>query len=175
MTCLRNIRIPGPYLSGLLMLAASIPAIASDSSIDYQAELKPAPAGKADFQPPGEDAIPAGDFGDMLRYGEQLFTDTQRLRGKYVGNDLNCVNCHLDRGRLADSAPMWAARGGNGKDFHIHPAAEAVSGSVGRQASDWPAWPHGRPSPCGTHPKPLSNPVNRRPPRFFQRFHKSGV
>jgi thiosulfate dehydrogenase len=26
-----------------------------------------------------------------------------------VGNDLACVNCHLDRGRLAGSAPMWAA------------------------------------------------------------------
>lgn len=106
---IQNIQNAGLLVPALLALALSAPVCAADKKIDYQAELKPAPPGKAEFQPPGEEAIPDNDFGKMVRYGEQLFTNTQTLRGKYVGNDLNCANCHLDRGRLADSAPMWAA------------------------------------------------------------------
>lgn len=102
-------RIARLFVPGLLSLAVSLPVFAADNKVDYQAELKPAPAGKADFQPPSEDSIPNNDFGKMVKYGEKLFTDTQILRGKYVGNGLNCVNCHIDAGRLADAAPMWAA------------------------------------------------------------------
>jgi thiosulfate dehydrogenase len=92
----------------LASLCGVVIAVAEDKT-DYQAELQAAPPGQSDFQPPGMQAIPDDDFGKMVGYGEQLFVDTQGLRGKYVGNDLNCANCHLDRGRLANSAPMWAA------------------------------------------------------------------
>lgn len=45
----------------------------------------------------------------MVRYGMDLFINTDQLRGTYVGNGMRCVNCHLDRGRKAGSAPLWAA------------------------------------------------------------------
>lgn len=61
------------------------------------------------FKPPAEDAIPKNEFGDMVRLGKQIFTETGKYATKYVGNGLNCVNCHLDAGRLANSAPLWAA------------------------------------------------------------------
>ncbi|MBI1422232.1 MAG: c-type cytochrome [Gammaproteobacteria bacterium] len=102
-------RIHMVSIAGLLCFLLSSAASAADNKVDYQAELQPAPAGKAEFQPPREETIPNNEFGKMVKYGEKLFTDTQTLRGKYVGNNLNCVNCHLDRGRLADAAPMWAA------------------------------------------------------------------
>lgn len=76
---------------------------------DYQAELPKAPADAGDFTPPPESAIPDNEFGAMVRLGRDLFVNTQQLKGKYVGNGLNCVNCHLDAGRMADSAPLWAA------------------------------------------------------------------
>lgn len=76
---------------------------------DYQVELPAAPKGAATFKPPAEDAIPDNPFGEAVRYGKSLFTNTQQLRGKYVGNDLNCVNCHLDSGRKENSAPLWGA------------------------------------------------------------------
>ncbi|HET7569639.1 MAG TPA: c-type cytochrome [Gammaproteobacteria bacterium] len=63
------------------------------------------------FQPPPESAIPGGPDGEMIRFGEQVFTDTGHYAKAYTGNVLNCSNCHLDRGRLANSAPMWAAFG----------------------------------------------------------------
>jgi len=61
------------------------------------------------FQPPAEDAIPKNEFGDMVRFGKKVFTETGIHAGQYVGNGLKCSNCHLDAGRLADSAPLWAA------------------------------------------------------------------
>jgi thiosulfate dehydrogenase len=61
------------------------------------------------FTPPPERSIPSGPFGDLVRMGEQIFTRTGTYAGQYVGNDLTCESCHLDRGRKAYSAPLWAA------------------------------------------------------------------
>jgi thiosulfate dehydrogenase len=61
------------------------------------------------FAPPPEAAIPDSPLGDMIRLGRDVFVDTQTHAKPYVGNGLNCVNCHLDAGRLANSAPLWAA------------------------------------------------------------------
>ncbi len=67
--------------------------------------------GKPAFTPPPDSAIPDGPFGDVVRQGRDIFVDTQQHAKAYVGNQLNCVNCHLDAGRLRDSAPMWGAWG----------------------------------------------------------------
>ena len=70
------------------------------------AHAAPAPA---TFAPPAESTIPTDKFGDEVRLGEEVFREPAAHAGKYVGNDLRCGNCHLDAGRLAGSAPMWAA------------------------------------------------------------------
>jgi thiosulfate dehydrogenase len=36
-------------------------------------------------------------------------TDTRTLASRHVGNNLACSNCHLDAGRKAGAAPLWAA------------------------------------------------------------------
>ena len=61
------------------------------------------------FTPPPESAIPKGPLGDSIRRGEAIFTATHKYAGPFVGNNLNCSNCHLDRGRKAGSIPMWGA------------------------------------------------------------------
>jgi thiosulfate dehydrogenase len=61
------------------------------------------------FQPPDESEIPPGAFGDLVRRGRDLFLETDRVAPQYVGNGLRCGNCHLDAGRLANSAPLWGA------------------------------------------------------------------
>jgi thiosulfate dehydrogenase len=66
-----------------------------------------APAGA--FEPPPESDIPDDAFGELVRRGRDLFMETDRLAPQYVGNGLRCANCHLDAGRRADSAPLWAA------------------------------------------------------------------
>jgi thiosulfate dehydrogenase len=61
------------------------------------------------FTPPPDDQIPNNEFGKMVRFGRDVFEDTQNNAREYVGNALRCANCHIDGGRLAYSAPLWAA------------------------------------------------------------------
>ncbi len=78
---------------------------------------------QAAFRPPAESELPAGEFGDVIRRGREIFIDTPRAAPAYVGNSLRCVSCHLDAGRLADSSPMWAA-------FVSYPAYRSKTQSV---------------------------------------------
>jgi thiosulfate dehydrogenase len=73
--------------------------------------LPPAPESSRQvrFTPPALATIPNSPLGDMVSYGRDIFVDTQRYAKQYVGNKLNCQNCHLEAGSLAHSAPMWAA------------------------------------------------------------------
>lgn len=61
------------------------------------------------FQPPDARSIPATPMGKVIRRGEQIFLHTGAMAKQYVGNRLSCVNCHIDAGRLPNSAPMWGA------------------------------------------------------------------
>lgn len=70
---------------------------------------QPAGGRSGAFTPPPESAIPDDSLGAMVREGEQIFTHTQQYAGTYIGNGLNCSDCHLDAGRQPDSAPLWAA------------------------------------------------------------------
>lgn len=61
------------------------------------------------FDPPEMSSIPDGPEGDAIRRGMQIFLNPGTNARDFVGNNLACVNCHLDAGRKPDSAPMWAA------------------------------------------------------------------
>ena len=75
------------------------------------------------FTPPPANAIPDTDFGKMVKLGQDVFLKTKLLAGQYVGNNMNCVSCHLDAGRMAGSAPMWAG-------YVAFPAYRSKSGKV---------------------------------------------
>lgn len=78
---------------------------------DKQAELnaKAKQEGQTYLTPAPLSTIPEGEFGDKVRLGYQLFVNSQQMRDAYVGNNLNCSNCHMDAGRRANAAPLWAA------------------------------------------------------------------
>ncbi|MBW8468950.1 MAG: c-type cytochrome [Thiobacillus sp.] len=107
--------------------AASAPRAANDLAGDPPRAELTAPAARAGasagFQPPPETGMPAGEFGDVVRRGREIFVDTPRAAPAYVGNSLRCVSCHLDAGRLADSSPLWAA-------FVSYPAYRSKTKSV---------------------------------------------
>ena len=60
---------------------------------------------------PNEDTIPNDKYGDDVRLGKKIFTETYKYGRRYAGNDLSCANCHLDAGRQPHAGPMWAAYG----------------------------------------------------------------
>lgn len=61
------------------------------------------------FTPPPNAKIPNNAYGKIALLGRNIFDNTPRYAGKYIGNGLSCINCHLHSGRLAYSAPLWAA------------------------------------------------------------------
>ena len=63
------------------------------------------------FTPPQESELPDNAFGELVREGRDIFINTQKNAPEFVGNGLNCSNCHLDQGRKAGSAPLWGAYG----------------------------------------------------------------
>jgi len=75
------------------------------------------------FNAPSAADAPNDAFGDAVRLGEQLITDTAAHAPQYVGNGLKCSNCHLDAGRKAGAAPLWAA-------FVNFPAFRAKNGEI---------------------------------------------
>lgn len=81
------------------------------------------PAKPNPFASPPESAIPDNEFGKMVKLGEAIFRYTPKHAGPYVGNSLTCANCHLDGGRLANSAPMGPA-------YVLYPAYRAKTGQV---------------------------------------------
>jgi len=56
------------------------------------------------FTPPDTGTIPHDQFGDMVRYGRELILHTAHYigpdgtKGHYLGNKMNCTNCHIDAG-----------------------------------------------------------------------------
>ncbi|HEU0230322.1 MAG TPA: c-type cytochrome [Burkholderiaceae bacterium] len=92
----------------------------------------PASSAAPAFTPPPADSIPNNAFGKMVREGQDIFLRTGRYAGKYVGNSMNCVSCHIDAGRRAGASPLWAAyvlypqyRSKNG---HVNTLAERLQG-----------------------------------------------
>ena len=100
--------------------ASAVPATPQAAADDAAADTAPAPAvtGTAaagtsamaqGFVPPDARQIPDTPMGAVIRRGEQIFLQTGTNAPGFVGNHLNCVNCHLDAGRKAQSAPLWGA------------------------------------------------------------------
>jgi len=132
--------------------ATAEPTTSAGERVDYQAELPPAPPGDlSTFTPPARGDYPEGAFGEAVRRGERIFTDTPAVMGEHMGNSLSCSNCHLDDGRRADSAPMWAAWGKypayRKKNDHVNSMEERLRGCFTYSLDA----PH---SPTGQAPQP---------------------
>jgi thiosulfate dehydrogenase len=121
----------GPRLT---LVAILLCAIGFGAGFGVRALMQAAPkphAGSAKgFSPPPDSAIPRGPLGEEVALGRQIFTDTAKAAPRFVGNDLKCSNCHLDGGRRANAAPLWAAYGlypqFRAKNGHVNTFAERV-------------------------------------------------
>ena len=63
------------------------------------------------FTPPSYNEIHNDEYGEIVKWGRDIFINTQEHGKRYVGNGLNCSSCHLNEGKKAYAAPMWAAYG----------------------------------------------------------------
>ncbi|MBV6273778.1 c-type cytochrome [Alcaligenaceae bacterium CGII-47] len=85
--------------------------------------IAPAKPGNKTFTPPPATSIPDEEFGQIVKKGQDIFMQTGQYAKDYVGNSLNCVNCHLDAGRRPDASPLWAA-------YVLYPAFRSKNGHV---------------------------------------------
>lgn len=76
-----------------------------------QARVAEQRAGTRYHVSPADETIPNDKYGDDVRLGKKIFTETWHYARRYTGNGLACANCHLDAGRRAHAGPMWAAYG----------------------------------------------------------------
>ncbi len=112
--------------------SANATAPATTTALDH-VEPPNVPADATDpktawHQPPSESTLKDDEFGRMVKLGRNIFLNTGAYAKDYVGNDLSCANCHLDAGRRADSAPLWAA-------FVKYPAYRSKTGNVSTYAA----------------------------------------
>jgi thiosulfate dehydrogenase len=121
--------------AGIKSVAAYYAALplAQEPQLPKQAASTPSkPADAAAFTPPPETTIPDDEFGATIKLGENIFHDTQHYAPHFVGNALQCSNCHLDRGRLAGAAPLWAAYVAypayRAKNHHVNTFEERMQG-----------------------------------------------
>ncbi|MDT8384294.1 MAG: c-type cytochrome [Gammaproteobacteria bacterium] len=89
--------------------------------VSSKEESRPTSAVK--FVPPPESEIPDNEFGNTVLLGKSIFINTQQHASAFVGNGLNCANCHLNNGRKPYSAPLWAA-------YVIYPAYRSKTQQV---------------------------------------------
>lgn len=56
------------------------------------------------FAPPSPESIPGDLRGEQIRLGYEMVVNTQEYGKRYIGNALNCTNCHLDAGLNPNTA-----------------------------------------------------------------------
>jgi len=62
-------------------------------------------AAKDDYPGWGDEASPAGPFGEAIALGKRVVTKTPENAPAYSDSALNCTSCHLDGGRTPWAAP----------------------------------------------------------------------
>ena len=91
-------------LSTLLMTISCVPPPRVTGSEDQTGRQSTEATVHALFAPPSPDTIPGDLRGEQIRLGYKMIVDTQEYGKRYVGNALNCTNCHLDAGLNPNSA-----------------------------------------------------------------------
>ena len=93
-------------------MAVNIDALTNANNLSPTELLLRQKKGQQEYhQPPNDDSIPNDKYGDAVKYGKRVFTETNKYASRYTRNGLSCSNCHRDAGRRENSAPLWAAFG----------------------------------------------------------------
>lgn len=115
-----------PWAGTIVLLAVSAAGCVGSQGVEDRlvsdSGVSPGiPRQEAVFTPPSPETIPGDQRGEQIRLGYKVVTETQEYASSYVGNALNCTNCHLDAGLhreaasfvgLASVYPEYRARAG---------------------------------------------------------------
>jgi thiosulfate dehydrogenase len=99
-----SLLLPVALVVGLVFLGNTRALVAAQ---DPSATPEPAKAWTA----PDMSTIPEGPLGDSIRLGVQVFNETPKYAGKFVGNKLSCTHCHMDGGTVPGGIPIVGVPG----------------------------------------------------------------
>lgn len=93
-------------LLAILMVAVLLSCSSEGARIKPEAlgEAKYADTPAIEFAPPSPELIPGNQLGEQIRLGYEIVVNTQEYARPYIGNRLNCTNCHLDGGLNPNAA-----------------------------------------------------------------------
>jgi thiosulfate dehydrogenase len=104
-------------IAGIVVIGALVGAGACTSSPRAPGAYESADGGgngtavDALFAPPSPETIPGDLRGEQIRLGYEIVARTQEYGKPYVGNTLNCTNCHLDAGLNPNAASFVGISG----------------------------------------------------------------
>ena len=114
-------------IAGLLFLVGVAAIISCQSLAGEPKKENDSKVEDMAFVTPDTASIPKNNFGAMVQYGRELMMNTayyigpQGINGKYLGNKMNCTNCHQEAGtkpfslnlmRSQEEYPQYRAREG---------------------------------------------------------------
>ena len=129
-----------------------LPLIAGMACNSSTNDTKPVSAPAKDtaviFSPPDTSTIPHNEFGEMVRYGRELVVNTayyigpKGTVGKYLGNKMNCANCHVDAGTRPFAFNYFSAHARypqyRGRENQVLTLAQRVNNCIERPHSGTP-------------------------------------
>lgn len=101
------------FFSSLCIVLGLFAGCAGSQEVDERAtaQVSAAPTLDALFLPPSPESIPGDLRGEQIRLGYEIIVRTQDYASAYVGNGLNCTNCHLDAGLNPNAASFVGISG----------------------------------------------------------------
>ncbi len=94
-------------LTSILSMAVLLGCSGESPSVKNEEPRETRPDSSAiEFAPPSPETIPGSRLGEQIRLGYEIVVNTQEYAKSYVGNRLNCTNCHLDAGLNPNAAPF---------------------------------------------------------------------
>ncbi len=109
---------------------------------------KPQVAANPVFKAPDTSTIPHDNYGEMVRYGRDLIVNTayylgpNGTKGHYLGNKMNCTNCHIDAGTRPYSFNFFSSHARypqyRGREDRILTLAERINNCIERPHSGVP-------------------------------------
>lgn len=129
-------KISAFLVTGILATSIILPAQASERELRFPVNFPEPREGQFVHVPPTmedlEDARMHPELKRVIRYGYDLFMNTQQLRGEHVFNDMNCSSCHMGEGRLPFAGPVWRAAvvlpNFRPKNQHVNNLEERIGG-----------------------------------------------
>jgi thiosulfate dehydrogenase len=92
--------------ASLVLVALALAAGGCRRGPASSAEPEPAAApARVPLRVPGDETIPEGPRGDLVRRGRTIATRTSEELPAIVGSDLHCTSCHLEAGTRANAGP----------------------------------------------------------------------